>query len=118
MKERHIHKNRLIGLIRTEEPSSDDTHQYKSNNNKLYLHSDDGVNEKQHCNEQADIRQSFERLNEGPEQNSDCVSLAQQLNQTGRTEQTQEAHVKRICLFNFGFVMRHNEWHIKKNNFN
>ena len=41
-----------------------------------YLHSDDCVNEKQHRNQKTDIRQRFERLNEGPEKNSDCVSLS------------------------------------------
>lgn len=31
------------------------------------LHSDDGINEEQHGNEQNDIRQGFEWLNKSPE---------------------------------------------------
>lgn len=38
----------------------------RNENKILYLHPDDGINEKQHCDKQADIRQCFEWLNEGP----------------------------------------------------
>ena len=51
------------------------------------LHSDDGINEEQHGDEQNDIRQSFEWLNKSPKQNTNGVTLAKQLHQTGCTKQ-------------------------------
>ena len=61
-----------------------------------HLHADDGVDEEQHGDEQADVRQSFEGLNEGPQKDPDGVTLTQEFDQTSRSKQLQEAHVERV----------------------
>ena len=60
------------------------------------LHADDGVDEEEHGDEQADVRQSLEGLNEGPQENPDGVTLAEQFDETSCSEQLQETHVERI----------------------
>lgn len=60
------------------------------------LHANDGVDEEEHSNEQADIRQSLEWLNKGPEEDADGVTLPKQFDQTSGTKQLQEAHVDRV----------------------
>lgn len=67
-----------------------------------YLHANDGVNEKEHCDEQADVGQRLEGLNEGPEEDADGVTLPQQFDQTGRSKQLQEAHVDRVDTLSQG----------------
>lgn len=56
-----------------------------------YLHADDGINEEEHRDEQTHVRQSLERLDECPQQDADGVALTQQLDEPGRSEQSQEA---------------------------
>ena len=41
------------------------------------LHSDDGVDEKQHGDQQNDVRQSLKGLDEGPQKNANGVALPQ-----------------------------------------
>lgn len=60
------------------------------------LHADDGVDEKEHGDEQADIGQGLEGLHEGPQENPDGVTLPQQFDQTGSSEKFQKTHVDRI----------------------
>lgn len=42
---------------------------------------------------QNDEKEDLERLYKGPQQNTDGVTLSQQLDQPGRTEKLQETHV-------------------------
>lgn len=42
---------------------------------------------------QSDEKQDLERLHKGPKQNTDGVTLSQQLDQPGRPEKLQETHV-------------------------
>lgn len=44
---------------------------------KTCLHSNDGVNKKQHGNEKTNVRKSFEALDKSPEQNPNRVALTQ-----------------------------------------
>lgn len=44
---------------------------------KTCLHSNDGVNKKQHGNEKTNVRKSFEALDKSPEQNPNRVTLTQ-----------------------------------------
>lgn len=60
------------------------------------LHANDGVDEKKHGDEQADVGQSLEGLDEGPQKNADGVTLSEQFDQTSSSEQLQETHVERI----------------------
>lgn len=60
------------------------------------LHAYDGVDEEEHGDEQADIRQSFEGLDEGPQEDPNGVSLSQQFDETSCSEQLQETHVELI----------------------
>lgn len=60
------------------------------------LHADDGVDEEEHGDEQADVGQSLEGLDEGPQKDPDGVTLSQQLDQASCSEQLQEAHVERF----------------------
>lgn len=82
------------------------------------LHPDDGEDEEEHPDEQDDVRQGLaeekhvrqgsegrgqagtylEGLDEGPEQNADGVPLAQELDETRRSEQTQEAQTDEVVL--------------------
>ena len=62
------------------------------------LHSDDGVDEKEHSDQQNDVRQSLEGLDEGPQKNANGVALPQKLDQTGGTKQPQEANIDKILL--------------------
>lgn len=48
----------------------------ESSNNKTDLHADDAVDEEENDNQKADVGQGFHRLNERPEQNSHCITLA------------------------------------------
>ena len=57
------------------------------------LHSNDGVDEEEHCQEEADVGQRFERLHEGPQQDADRVALPQQFNEAGRAEKAKKADV-------------------------
>lgn len=61
-----------------------------------HLHADDGIDEEEHSNEQADVGQSLEGLNEGPQEDADGVTLPQQFDQTSRSKQLQETHVERV----------------------
>ena len=63
-----------------------------------YLHPDNSVDEEEHCNEQDDIWKSLERLDERPEQDPDGVALPEKLDQTGRSEQPEKAHVDEVSL--------------------
>ena len=63
-----------------------------------HLHANDGVDEEEHCQEEADVGQRFERLHEGPQQDADGVALPQQLDQPRRAEQPQETHVEEVFL--------------------
>ena len=65
------------------------------------LHSNDGIDEKQHCNEENDIGESFETLHKSPEKNSDCVALSQKFDQTSCSEQSQEANIEEVFLQQF-----------------
>ena len=58
-----------------------------------HLHANDGVDEEEHCQEEADVGQRFERLHEGPQQNAYCVTLPQQFNKAGRAEKAKKADV-------------------------
>ena len=49
------------------------------------------VDEEEHSDEQADVRQSLERLHECPEQNADGASQSEKFDETSRSEETQEA---------------------------
>lgn len=60
------------------------------------LHANDGVDEEEHGDEQADIRQSLEGLDEGPQEDPDGVALSQQFDETSCSEQLQETHVELI----------------------
>lgn len=59
-----------------------------------YLHPDNRVNKEQHRNQQANVRQRLEWLYEGPEQDTDCVSLTQQFDQSSRSEESQKSNVE------------------------
>lgn len=60
------------------------------------LHANDGVDKEEHGNEQANVGQSLEGLDEGPQKDPDGVALSQQLDQTSCSEQLQETHVECI----------------------
>lgn len=60
------------------------------------LHPNDGIDEEEHGDEQADVWQSLEGLDEGPQENSDGVTLSQKFDETSCSEELQEAHVERI----------------------
>lgn len=60
------------------------------------LHANDGVDEEEHGDEQADIGQSLEGLDEGPQEDADGVALSQQFDETSCSEQLQETHVELI----------------------
>ena len=60
------------------------------------LHPNDGIDEEEHGDEQADVRQSLEGLDEGPQENSDGVTLPQKFDETSCSEELQKAHVERI----------------------
>ncbi len=60
------------------------------------LHANDGVDEEEHGDEQADVRQSLEGLDEGPQENPNGVTLSQQFDQTSCSEQLQETHIELI----------------------
>jgi hypothetical protein len=64
----------------------------------VYLHPDNGVYEEQHGYQQTNIWQRFEGLNERPKQNSDCVALTQEFDQTCSSKESQESNVERILL--------------------
>lgn len=63
-----------------------------------HLHTDDGVDEKEHGDEQAYVGQRLERLYERPEQDANRVALSQQFDETSRTKQTQKAQIDG-CFF-------------------
>lgn len=63
-----------------------------------HLHPDNRIDEEEHGNQQANIRQRLEWLHERPKQNTNGVALAQQLDESGGAEQPQEANVKRVGL--------------------
>ena len=62
------------------------------------LHSDDGVDEKQHGDQQNDVRQSLKGLDEGPQKNANGVALPQQFDQASGTKQPQESNIDKILL--------------------
>ena len=64
-----------------------------ANNALGHLHANDGVDEEEHCQEEADVGQRFERLHEGPQQDADRVALPQQFNEAGRAEKAKKADV-------------------------
>ena len=57
------------------------------------LHANDGVDEEEHCQEEADVGQRLERLHEGPQQDANRVALPQQFNEAGRAEKAKKADV-------------------------
>lgn len=65
---------------------------------KTYLHSNDGVDEEEHGDKQANVRQGFKTLNERPKQYPYSVPLSQQFYQTCRTKQAQKSHVDEVLL--------------------
>lgn len=58
-----------------------------------HLHTDDGVDEEEHSDEQTDVGKRLERLDKRPEEYSDGVALTEKLYETGRAEETQETQV-------------------------
>ena len=62
------------------------------------LHAHNGVDEEQHGDEEDDVGQGLERLDERPQEDPDGVALPEELDQTGGSEQTQEAHVDEVFL--------------------
>lgn len=79
------------------------SHTHTHTQSATYLHSDDGVNEKEHGNQEAHIGQRLEGLDKGPEENPDCVALAEEFYQARGSEETQEAHLHVIFFLS-------NEW--------
>lgn len=63
-----------------------------------YLHPDDGIDEEQHGNEQDDVGKSLERLDEGPQKDTDGVALPQQLHKTSCAKQAQKADIDEVFL--------------------
>lgn len=82
-----------------------------------YLHADDGIDKEEHGDEETDVGQGLEkkdmsrrlvsithhdpdleRLDKGPEQDSDCVALSQELDQPGSPEESQESHIDKVFL--------------------
>lgn len=61
-----------------------------------HLHADNCIDKEEHGDEQTDVRQSFEGLHEGPEENADCVALPEQLDEASGSKQLQEAHVESV----------------------
>lgn len=57
-----------------------------------HLHPDDGVYEKQHNDEQSNVRQCLERLDESPQQRSDALAATQQLHQSHDAEKTEKVY--------------------------
>ena len=62
------------------------------------LHSDDGIDEKEHSDQKNDVGQSLEGLDEGPQKNSDGVALPQELDQPSCAKQPKETNVDEILL--------------------
>ena len=62
------------------------------------LHPDDCVDEEQHGDEQDDVGQGLEGLNESPKQDSDGVTLPQELDQASGSEKTQKTDVDEVFL--------------------
>lgn len=58
-----------------------------------YLHSDDGINEEKHRNQQANIREGFKWLDKCPKQYPNGVSLSEKFDQSSRSKQPQEAQI-------------------------
>ncbi len=58
-----------------------------------HLHANDGVDEEEHDDQDAHVGQGPERLHECPEEEADCVALAEQFDEACRPEQPQEADV-------------------------
>lgn len=61
-----------------------------------HLHADNCIDEEEHGDEQADVRQGFEGLHKSPEENADCVALPKQLDEASGSKQLQEAHVESV----------------------
>lgn len=59
---------------------------------ETHLHADDGVNEKQHDDQQRYVRQCLERFDERPQQRSNALAATQQLDQTHYTKQPKEVN--------------------------
>ena len=55
-----------------------------------YLHPDDSVDEEDEADEDCDPWQGLEGFDEGPEKGSNTLALAEQLDQTHDTEETEE----------------------------
>ena len=62
------------------------------------LHSNDGVDEKEHGDQQNNIGQCLEGLDERPQKNSDGIALPQEFYQSSSSKQPQEAHIDEILL--------------------
>ena len=62
------------------------------------LHSDDGVDEEEHADQEDDVGQRLERLHERPQQDPDRLALTKQLYETGGAKQSEEADVDEILL--------------------
>ena len=62
------------------------------------LHSDDGVDEEEHTDQEDDVGQRLERLHERPQQDPDRLALTKQLYETGGAKQSEEADVDEILL--------------------
>lgn len=59
---------------------------------ETHLHADDGVNEKQHDDQQRYVRQCLERFDERPQQRSNALAATQQLDQTHYAKQPEEVN--------------------------
>lgn len=57
---------------------------------ETHLHADDGVNEKQHDDQERYVRQCLERFDERPQQRSNALAATQQLDQTHYAKQPKE----------------------------
>lgn len=57
-----------------------------------HLHSNDRVDEEEHDNEQCNVRQSLERLDEGPQKRSNAFASAQKFHQSHDTEESEKVY--------------------------
>ena len=62
------------------------------------LHTNDGIDEEQHGNQQNDIRQGFEGLYKSPQQYSNGVTLSQKFDQSSSSKEPQKTDIDEILL--------------------
>ena len=56
------------------------------------MHAHNCIDEEEHSHEHTNVRQSFEALHKGVEQNSDTHRPPQKLNESGSSEKLQKTH--------------------------